>query len=78
MPIKSYLALPITGKKEELIKALRSLHQCEVVPAKNQDVLALVTDTSDEIEEEILKEKIEAIDSLKMLSLVSGFNTPPN
>ncbi|MDO6603260.1 hypothetical protein [Arenibacter palladensis] len=78
MPIKSYLALPITGKKEELMKALRNLHQCEVVPAKNQDVLALVTDTSDEIEEEILKEKIEAIDSLKMLSLVSGFNTPPN
>ena len=78
MPIKSYLALPITGKKEELMKALRNLHQCEVVPAKNQDVLALVTDTSDEIEEEILKEKIEALDSLKMLSLVSGFNTPPN
>lgn len=78
MPIKSYLALPITGKKEELLKALRSLHQCEVVPAKNQDVLALVTETSDEIEEEILKEKIEAIDSLKMLSLVSGFNTLPN
>ncbi|MCK0134949.1 hypothetical protein [Arenibacter sp. S6351L] len=78
MPIKSYLAHPITGKKEELMKALRSLQQCEVVPAKNQDVLALVTDTTDEIEEEILKEKIEAIDSLKMLSLVSGFNTPPN
>jgi hypothetical protein len=78
MPIKSYLALPITGKKEELMTALRSLHQCEVVPAKNQDVLALVTDTPNEKEDEILKEKIEALASLKLLSLVSGFNTPHN
>ena len=76
MPIKSYLALPLTGKKEALMLALKSLNQCEVVPAKNQDVLALVTDTPNEKEEEILKEKIEALNSLKLLSLVSGFNTP--
>jgi nitrate reductase NapAB chaperone NapD len=78
MPIKSYLALPTQGKKEELMTALRSLNQCEVVPAENQDVLALVTDTPNDKEEEILKEKIEAINSLKLLSLVSGFNTPQN
>ncbi len=78
MPIKSYLAHPIKGRKEELMTALRSLDQCEVVPAENQDVLALVTDTPDEKEEENLKEKIEAISSLKFLSLVSGFNTPHN
>ena len=66
------------GKKEELVKALTDLNQCEVVPAENQDVLALVTDTPNEKEEEILKEKIEAINSLKLLSLVSGFNTPQN
>jgi len=78
MPIKSYLALPLNGRKEELMTALRSFDQCEVVPAKNQDVLALVTDTPNEREEEILKEKIEAINSLKLLSLVSGFNTPHN
>ena len=58
--------------------ALKCLSQCEVIPAKNQDVLALVTDTPNEKEEEILKEKIEAITSLKLLSLVSGFNTPHN
>ncbi|MBJ7880415.1 hypothetical protein [Gelidibacter salicanalis] len=78
MPIKSYLAHAIKGKKEELMKALVSLDQCEVVPAENQDILALVTDTPNEKEEEILKEKIEAISSLKLLSLVSGFNTPQN
>ena len=78
MPIKSYIAHAMKGKKEELVKALTDLNQCEVVPAENQDVLALVTDTPNEKEEEILKEKIEAINSLKLLSLVSGFNTPQN
>ncbi len=78
MPIKSYLVHPLQGKKEELLTALESLEQCEVVPAENQDLLALVTDTVNEIEEEILKGKIEAIKSLKLLSLVSGFNLPQN
>jgi nitrate reductase NapAB chaperone NapD len=78
MPIKSYIAHSVSGKKEELITALNNLSQCEVVPAKNQDVLALVTDTPNEQEEGILIEKIEAINSLKLLSLVSGFNTPQN
>lgn len=78
MPIKSYLAHAITGQKEDLKNALLSLKQCEVVSAKNQDILALVTDTLNEEEEEVLKEKIEAIPSLKLLSLVSGFNTSQN
>ncbi|MEQ3656553.1 MAG: hypothetical protein ABNH00_11870 [Dokdonia sp.] len=78
MPVKSYIAQAIKGKKEELMKALLSFEQCEVVPAENQEVLALVTDTIDEAEEENLKQKIEAIESLKLLSLVSGFNTPQN
>lgn len=78
MPVKSYLAYAIEGKKEELMQALQGLGQCEVVPAENQDVLALVTDTPNETEEEKLKQKIEALESLKLLSLVSGFNTPQN
>jgi len=78
MPIKSYLAHAISGKKEDLMHALLRLGQCEVRPAENQDILALVTETANEAEEELLKEKIEAISSLKLLSLVSGFNTPEN
>lgn len=66
------------GKKDELMKALTAMNQCEIVPAENQDILALVTDTPNEKEEEILKEKIESLKSLKLLSLVSGFNTPQN
>jgi nitrate reductase NapAB chaperone NapD len=78
MPIKSYLAHAISGKREELVKALKRFDQCEVIPAENEDILALVTDTPNEKEEELLKERIEAIKSLKLLSLVSGFETPQN
>jgi len=76
MPIKSYLAHPHEGKKEELIKTLSALKQCDVIPAKNENVLVVVTETENETQEIILKQKLEAINSLKLLALVSGFNTP--
>lgn len=75
MPIISYLAHPHEGKKEELIKALEGLNECEVIPAQNKDLLVLVTETESKAEEDILKQKLETIDSLKMLSMVSGYNT---
>ncbi|GAA4272840.1 hypothetical protein U6A24_06125 [Aquimarina gracilis] len=78
MPIKSYLAHPYSGKKDELIQALSSIKQCEIMPAQNKDLLILVTETNNEAEEDILKEKLDTIDSLKLLALVSGFNTPQN
>ena len=76
MPITSYLAHPLEGKKTELIKALASFKECDVIPAENKEVLVVVTETENTEEENILKDKIEAIDSLKFLALVSGFNTP--
>ncbi|WP_248722675.1 hypothetical protein [Seonamhaeicola sp. ML3] len=78
MPIKSYLAHPQDGKKESLINAISQLANCEVIPAENKDVLIVVTDTNNKAEDEQLKEKIEALDSLKLLAMVSGFNTPKN
>ena len=78
MPIKSYLAHPHDGKKADLINALSNLANCEVIPAENKDLLIVVTDTNNLIEDEQLKEVIEAIDSLKLLALVSGFDTPKN
>jgi|TARA_R110000868_G_scaffold143068_3_gene360752 nitrate reductase NapAB chaperone NapD len=78
MPVKSYIAHAMKGKKEELMQALLSYEQCQVVPAVNQDILTLVIDTSSELEEEKLIQKIEVIPSLKLLSFVSGFNAPHN
>ncbi|TXG35348.1 hypothetical protein [Seonamhaeicola maritimus] len=78
MPIKSYLAHPHDGKKEVLIQAISQLSNCDVIPAENKDLLIIVTDTNDKIEDEQLKEKLEAIESLKLLAMVSGFDAPKN
>ncbi len=78
MPIKSYLAHPYSGQKEALIKALSAIAECEVLPSQNKEVIVLVTDTENEAQETELKEKLEVIESLKLLALVSGFNSPIN
>ncbi|TMU56140.1 hypothetical protein [Flagellimonas algicola] len=76
MPIKSYLVHPHDGKKEELLQELSTMASCEVVPAQNMEIIALVTETETKQEEEVLKARLESIKSLKLLALVSGFNTP--
>ena len=76
MPVKSYLAHPIEGKKQQLVDAISAIEGCEVIPAENKDLLVVVTETDTRNQDEILKEKIEAISSLKLLALVSGFDTP--
>lgn len=76
MPIKSYLAHPLEGKKEVLQQAISLLNGCEIIPAENKDVLVVITETKDDAEDKKLKETIETIKSLKLLALVSGFNTP--
>lgn len=78
MPIKSYLAHPIEGKKSKLIDELSALNHCEIIPAENKDVLILVTDTKTSQEEDLLKEKLDTIQSLKLLTMVSGFNANKN
>jgi len=78
MPIISYLAHPNEGRKDELLEALNAMDQCEVIPAENKNLLIVVTDTDTDEEQDDLKEKIEAVESLKLLALVSGFNAPKN
>jgi len=76
MPIKSYLAHSLEGRKQELIKAISAIEQCEVIPAENKEVVIVVTETNSKKEEELLKEQLEAATGLKLLAMVSGFNTP--
>ncbi|MFC2127274.1 hypothetical protein ACFLRU_02730, partial [Bacteroidota bacterium] len=63
------------GKKNELMNELTSITHCEVIPAENKDLLILITDTNCKEEEEDLKNKLDAISSIKLLAMVSGFNT---
>jgi nitrate reductase NapAB chaperone NapD len=60
VPIKSYLAYSVTGRRDALARALAALGGCEVIPASNRDVLVLVTDTADESAERILQTTLEA------------------
>ena len=76
MPIKSYLVHPHQGKKNELLKALSAIEACDVVPAQNRDVIVVVTETNNKEEEEQLKSRLESIESLKLLAMVSGFDSP--
>lgn len=78
MAIKSYLAHPLSGQKKQLINELSTLNNCEIIPAENKDLIVLITETESDTEDKILKEEIETLDSLKLLALVSGFNSPKN
>ena len=73
MPIKSYIAHPQDGKFKELLSALAVIENCEIIPSENKEIVVVITDTKNDIEDNSIQIKINAIKSLKMLSLVSGF-----
>lgn len=72
MPVFSYLAYPVRGAKEQLIKDLATLDYCEATPADNEEILILVTDTPDEDTEKALKEKFKGLKSLETLGMTFG------
>lgn len=72
MPLKSYLAYPSTGRRDELAAALAEIPACEVLPAANLNLFVLVTDTPDSTTEKSLEAKLEKLDSLDCLALVAG------
>lgn len=74
MPIKSYVAFPHKGEKNQLIKVLENTEHCEVVPSTNKDVLVLVTDTKNDEQEEVLQQTLDSIKEIEHLNLVSGFS----
>ncbi len=74
MPILSYLALPRDGAMDQLCTDLSGLEYCEVIPADNQEVVVLVTDTPDEKTEKVLRETLKKIPSLQSLSMTFGHN----
>lgn len=74
MPIKSYIAHPYEGKHNELIMRFKEISSCEIIPAINQEIIIIVTDTYSKQEDQELYEQILLFPELKHLSLVSGFN----
>lgn len=74
MPIKSYLAFPQKGMKDHLHRALGKISGCEIVEAKNREVLIVLSDTTNQEEEDFLIHQLQQIKSLHHLNLVAGFN----
>jgi len=72
MPVFSYLAYPGKGAKEMLLNDLSALDHCEVMPAENEEILILVTDTPDEGAEKALQKKLKKLKSLESLNMTFG------
>lgn len=72
MPVFSYLAYPKQGAKQALFKDLTALEHCEVMPAENQNILILVTDTPDEKSEKQLQQKLKELKTLESLGMTFG------
>ena len=72
MPVFSYLAYPKDGAKNELLKDLSSIDHCEAMPAENENILILVTDTPDEKSEKALQKELNGLISLGSLSMTFG------
>jgi len=72
MPVFSYLAYPAEGAKEALLKDLEALDHCEAMPAENEEILILVTDTPDEEKEKELQKRLKELKSLQSLGMTFG------
>lgn len=78
MPVFSYIAYPKAGGKAELIKCLSSLEPCRMVlPAENNDIVLIVTDTPDERAERQLQKQLKKIEPLQSLSMAFGHIDEP-
>ncbi|MCK4838804.1 MAG: hypothetical protein KAS94_08360 [Desulfobulbaceae bacterium] len=74
MPVLSYVAIPRSGAKNELLKVLNSMEYCEAFPADNEDILVLVTDTPDKNTDKELHAQLENLPTLESLSMTFGYN----
>ena len=72
MPVFSYLAIPTEGNKEALCTALESTDYCEIIPADNQEVVVLITDTPDKETDKRLLAKLKQLPCLQSLSMTYG------
>ena len=72
MPVFSYLAFPTEGEKETLRAALEATDHCEIIPAENQDVIVLITDTPDKESDKRLQAQLKQLSCLQSLSMTYG------
>lgn len=74
MPVLSYIAIPRAGAKDELLAVLKATQYCEAIPADNEDIVVLVTDTPDKQTDKKLYGQLKNLQSLESLSMTFGYN----
>jgi nitrate reductase NapAB chaperone NapD len=72
MPVCSYLVIPEKGQGARLARRLDELPGCDVVQARNREVLLLVTDTPGPAEDRRLRARIEGLPGIQALVLSFG------
>ena len=72
--IQSYLVFPAEGRMAEVAAALEALPECEVRPAENRPVLILVTEATGGAAQHSLERRLESIEHIAAISLVSGWS----
>jgi nitrate reductase NapAB chaperone NapD len=74
MPVLSYIALPVSGAKDELLGVLNAKQFCEAFPADNEELVVLVTDTPDNDTEKELHGQLKNLTCMESLNLIFGYN----
>lgn len=74
MPIKSYLVIAKEGFKDKVRKDITQLSECEVIPSENKNVLAIITETSNEERDRELLKNLNSLDAVQMVTLVAAFS----
>ena len=72
MPIMSYVVYSTKNMKTKLVQQLNAVNGCQAVPADNQDLVVLMTETHSEEEEAQLQKKLESIDTIQCMAMTYG------
>jgi nitrate reductase NapAB chaperone NapD len=72
MVICSYVLIAATGSADALARRIAALPGCDVVPARNRDMLLVVTEAQDAHADRALRERIAGMPGVRSLALAFG------
>jgi nitrate reductase NapAB chaperone NapD len=72
--VQSYIVHPAAGCVAEVTAALTAIPGCEVTPAENRPILLLVTETADRAAQSELERRLEVVENIAHIALVSGWS----
>lgn len=74
MGVRSFLVYVAPAAGDHVAQALAAEPSCDVYPAENRDVLAIVTDLDDRDAEDAFDERLAAMPGVLSVALVAGYS----